>query len=172
MSLRDLPATIIDLLGLPADSPFPGGSLAACWRSTAGSGRPPDTPALSEADFPEIALDPRRGRGPTQRGYTMSLVTRGWHSSATRRAEGLFDLRQIRESAANVLRTSRDFSTTLGGFRRAILHVLTHDPVTSGTVEEYLKRYRRRLEAIVQARPPSDDPRPTEPRSPTASGGL
>ena len=31
VSLRDLPATVVDLLGLSAGSPFPGHSLAAYW---------------------------------------------------------------------------------------------------------------------------------------------
>jgi arylsulfatase A-like enzyme len=31
VSLRELPATVVDLLGLPGPSPFPGRSLARCW---------------------------------------------------------------------------------------------------------------------------------------------
>ena len=31
VSLRDLPATVVDQLGLSAGSPFPGHSLAAYW---------------------------------------------------------------------------------------------------------------------------------------------
>ena len=34
VSLRDLPATILDLVGLSADSPFPGRSLARHWKSS------------------------------------------------------------------------------------------------------------------------------------------
>ena len=40
VSLRDLPATVVELLGLESGSPFPGRSLAAHWRP-AGSSRPP-----------------------------------------------------------------------------------------------------------------------------------
>lgn len=44
VSLADLPATVLDLLGLETDSPFPGGSLASTW-----SDRPqPISPAYSE----------------------------------------------------------------------------------------------------------------------------
>ena len=40
MSLRDLAATIVDLAGLGAGSPFPGESLARFWRRpVAGAGR-------------------------------------------------------------------------------------------------------------------------------------
>ena len=38
VSLRDLPATVVDLLGLEADAPFPGESLARLWDAAA----PPD----------------------------------------------------------------------------------------------------------------------------------
>ncbi len=173
VSLRDLPATIIDLLGMSTASPFPGGSLAAHWRDPIGAERPPDTPALSEADFLTIALDPRRGRGPTQRGYTMSLMSKGWHYIRDGGGvEGLFDLATDPGESINVLRTSRDFSAPLSGFRQAILRVLTDDPVAPGTEEDYLKRYRRRLQAIVQTRPPADDSKPTEPDSSTQPGGL
>ena len=42
VSLRDLPATVVDLLGLAADSPFPGRSLAAHWRVPPGAPAPHD----------------------------------------------------------------------------------------------------------------------------------
>ena len=35
VSLRDLPATIVDLVGLAAGAPFPGRSLARFWRDPA-----------------------------------------------------------------------------------------------------------------------------------------
>ncbi len=35
VSLRDVPATIVDFLGLGAGSPFPGTSLARFWRNSA-----------------------------------------------------------------------------------------------------------------------------------------
>ncbi len=38
VSLRDLPATVVDLLGLSAGSPLPGRSLAAYWRSAPSTG--------------------------------------------------------------------------------------------------------------------------------------
>jgi arylsulfatase A-like enzyme len=173
VSLRDVPATIIDLLGMTADSPFPGGSLAAHWRSEAGAARPPDSPALAEADFLTIALDPRRGRGPTQRGYTMSLMTKGWHYIRDGAgAEGLFDLATDPGESFNLLRTSRDFSALLGGFRQALFQALTQDPVASGTEEDYLKRYRSKLQAIIQARTRSDDPITTEPATTPEPGRL
>ncbi|WP_410001716.1 sulfatase [Singulisphaera sp. GP187] len=76
VSLRDLPATVVDLLGLAADSPFPGRSLAAAW-----SGAPAPFPVdslLSEVELPPEA-DPNGGRSPVCRGPMLSLVADGWH---------------------------------------------------------------------------------------------
>ena len=48
MSLRDLPATITDLVGLQAKSPFPGRSLARHWQSASDQSHAPDDLVLSE----------------------------------------------------------------------------------------------------------------------------
>ncbi|WP_205679163.1 sulfatase [Aquisphaera insulae] len=51
VSLRDIAATITDLVGLAAESPFPGESLARTWGQCAGKPAPPSGPidgALSE----------------------------------------------------------------------------------------------------------------------------
>jgi arylsulfatase A-like enzyme len=50
VSLRDLPATVADLVGLKQSSPFPGESLARFWNKAAapGHGRSDPDPALSE----------------------------------------------------------------------------------------------------------------------------
>ncbi len=44
VSLRDLAATIVDVAGLAAGSPFPGASLARFWRGPAGRHRPGSCP--------------------------------------------------------------------------------------------------------------------------------
>jgi arylsulfatase A-like enzyme len=52
VSLRDLPATVVDLLGL-GESPFPGRSLGWCFKPLAAQGAVPDEFILSEtADEP------------------------------------------------------------------------------------------------------------------------
>ena len=58
VSLRDLPATVVDLVGLQAESPFPGHSLAAYWGLPAAPGRQ-GHPAISTPAFAEQA-DPSR----------------------------------------------------------------------------------------------------------------
>ena len=47
VSLRDLPATIVDLVGLAAGSPFPGRSLAGLWSRPFARSRPPRTMATT-----------------------------------------------------------------------------------------------------------------------------
>ena len=76
VSLRDLPATIVDLLGLGAGSPFPGMSLARFWRSTtpgiADFSQDGD-PAVSELLAPSPAST-NRGRSPASRGPLIALA--------------------------------------------------------------------------------------------------
>ena len=52
VSLRDLAATVIDVLGLAADSPVPGNSLARFWN--AGSSAAPPFPAPSDPVLAEV----------------------------------------------------------------------------------------------------------------------
>jgi arylsulfatase A-like enzyme len=74
VSLRDLPATIVDLVGLGAGSPFPGRSLARFWVDPA-PGAPPGSSegALSELASPN-PIDPNQGRSPIRRGPLISLA--------------------------------------------------------------------------------------------------
>jgi len=75
VSLRDLPATIVDLVGLGVDSPFPGQSLARFWR---GSSAPGGAPVAGEAIISELAdrnpANPNQGRSPASRGALVSLA--------------------------------------------------------------------------------------------------
>jgi arylsulfatase A-like enzyme len=74
VSLCDLPATIVDLIGLGNGSPFPGQSLARLWADRP-SGSPPveSGVALSELMSP-IPIDPNLGRSPIHRGPMISLA--------------------------------------------------------------------------------------------------
>jgi arylsulfatase A-like enzyme len=76
VSLRDLPATIVDLLGLEAGSPFPGKSLVGYWRHSPSrrvdvSGE--TDPVVSELRAQNPAW-PNRGRSPAARGPLISLA--------------------------------------------------------------------------------------------------
>jgi arylsulfatase A-like enzyme len=76
VSLRDLPATIVDLAGMAAGAPFPGASLASLWCGssppTALRGSENDG-VISELSGPNPA-DPSRGWSPALRGPLISLA--------------------------------------------------------------------------------------------------
>jgi arylsulfatase A-like enzyme len=75
VSLRDLPATIAELVAPEAKSPFPGRSLSRFWRDTSPTPSTPRTgdPVLSELLAPN-PIDPNRGRSPAHRGPLISLA--------------------------------------------------------------------------------------------------
>jgi arylsulfatase A-like enzyme len=150
VSLRDLPATIVDLLGVAAESPFPGKSLAAHWRARAAGASPPrTTPAISEADFQAIGLNACNGLGPFQWGFTMSQVASGWHYVRDGLgAEALYNPAADPTETRNLFK-SPDSSRAVSAFRRSLLHVLTEVPVHNRAETEYVKRYRSRLEAVT-----------------------
>ena len=80
VSLRDLPATIVDLAGLSGDSPFPGRSMARLWREPASGAAPRDEDAdgvISELSAPN-PTSPSRGRSPAIRGPLISAVEDGY----------------------------------------------------------------------------------------------
>jgi arylsulfatase A-like enzyme len=75
VSLRDVSATIAELVGSTGQPPFPGRSLARLWRdSRTGSRRgEPEDLVLSELGAPN-PTDPNRGRSPARRGPLVSLA--------------------------------------------------------------------------------------------------
>jgi arylsulfatase A-like enzyme len=92
-SLRNLPATVVDLLGLEAGSPFPGESLARLWEA------PSPAEALSDRAISEVAptdpFDPNRLQLPDFQDPMASLAEGDWvlirHESGG--DEELFDIR-------------------------------------------------------------------------------
>jgi arylsulfatase A-like enzyme len=72
VSLRDLPATIVDLAGLSAGSPFPGQSLAKLWCDPS-RGAATTSPAISELSGPS-PRNCNHGRSPADRGAMISLA--------------------------------------------------------------------------------------------------
>ncbi len=75
VSLRDLPATVLDLLGLVSNDAFPGRSLARFW-DTAGE-KAPQAPLLMETDKPILLTN--QGREPASKGPMKALVAGGMH---------------------------------------------------------------------------------------------
>ena len=76
VSLRDLPATIADLVGLAAEAPFAGRSLARLWGDSTSSAaedvRVGDG-AISELTVPN-PTNPNQGRSPASRGPLASVT--------------------------------------------------------------------------------------------------
>ena len=151
ISLRDLPATVVDLLGLADGSPFPGGSLTAYWNPGPGQ-RPENTsPALTEqAEAAAFQPQPRPSR--EHPGFQMSLVAAGHHYIRHGMGlEQLYDLRVDPDERKNLMASS------IGGqrvdvFRRMLLDVLTDNPGSAEVEKAYLESYRKWLEDLVQDR--------------------
>jgi arylsulfatase A-like enzyme len=90
VSLRDVPATVFGLLGLPGASPFPGRSLARTWNGEKDS----SSLILSEVKSPPDD-DPNRGRSPAAKGPMSSAVDGDYHYiKGGDGREELFDLRR------------------------------------------------------------------------------
>jgi arylsulfatase A-like enzyme len=76
VSLRDLPATIVDLVGLPGGARFPGQSLATLWRDpspTVVPGATAGVGAISELAEPN-PTNPSLGLSPAVHGPLSSLA--------------------------------------------------------------------------------------------------
>jgi arylsulfatase A-like enzyme len=110
VSLRDLPATVVDLLDLEAGAPFPGASLARLWDSTPSAARVdapvfPTSPALSEvvptdpfdAD-PAKLLENRRAWASLAEGDSIYIRIR----QGDFQREELFDLREDARQSRNL----------------------------------------------------------------------
>jgi arylsulfatase A-like enzyme len=73
VSLRDLPATVVDLAGQGNKSPFPGRSLSTFWGTSRARAVENVDDILSELPSPS-PNDPSHGRSPARRGPLVSLA--------------------------------------------------------------------------------------------------
>jgi arylsulfatase A-like enzyme len=89
VSLRDLPATIVDLLGLSGRSPIPGRSMAPLWSANPGPG-----PGFVRSEV-ALRLKPtsKKDRPPALRGPMTSIVADGM--SYIRNADGTEELYRL-----------------------------------------------------------------------------
>jgi len=95
VSLRDIPATVVDLLGLAPAAAFPGRSLARFWAGNEPAKATVAEPLLMEAEKP-LSLT-NQGREPVAKGPMKALVAEGMHY--IRRADGLEELYLIDKSS-------------------------------------------------------------------------
>jgi arylsulfatase A-like enzyme len=122
VSLRDVPATVVDLLGLGQDAPFPGRSLARSWGQDQRAAGPPAEPLLMETGRPLLLTN--QGREPAAKGPMKSLVAGGMHY--IRSADGseeLYALRSDPEERLNVA-NSPMAREALQGFRNTLAAML------------------------------------------------
>ena len=76
VSLRDLPATVVDLVGIETGAPFPGRSLSRFWqKNPARTDQTAGDDVLSELPSPS-PRDSSHGRSPARRGPLVSLADR------------------------------------------------------------------------------------------------
>jgi arylsulfatase A-like enzyme len=102
VGLRQLPTTVLDLLGWGGSSPFPGRPLARLWTGSPGDDRPGAEPILSETTVEQVARD-ARSRVPAQRG-TMRALVEGAYTYIRNGdgAEELYDLDRDPGETANL----------------------------------------------------------------------
>ena len=105
VSLRDLPATIVDITHLESGAPFPGESLAPFWQSSKGSRPRQPSPALSEVVLTDT-LQPDQARMLRDRQVWAALANENWTymSRQDNRQERLFDRK-------NDINESRDLAS-------------------------------------------------------------
>jgi arylsulfatase A-like enzyme len=77
VSLRDLPATVVDLLGLGREAPFPGRSLTRFWNPSDRALTSQVDPLLMETGKPLYFIN--GGREPAAKGPMKALVAGGLH---------------------------------------------------------------------------------------------
>jgi arylsulfatase A-like enzyme len=122
VSLREVPATAVDLLKLSDESPFPGDSLARYWESGEGSASA-EVPVLTEVLLRE-QISKNRNRPPAWRGPMHSVVAED--RTYIRNADGQEELYNLRDDPAQF----RDLSA-------------------SAEEEPVLRRMRDRLKALA-----------------------
>jgi arylsulfatase A-like enzyme len=156
VSLRDLPATIIDQLGFSSGSPFPGHSLAPAWRSSSALSSQETSEAFSQTAYPR-AFDPQPHGGGNPQGFQMSLVGMGQHYVRDASgAEHLYDLMRDPFEMVNLV-GSADGDRSVGAFRAKLLTLLSAYRGAPVTEKAYLTPFRQWLQSRVdKSRPPPE----------------
>ncbi len=149
VSLRDLPASVVDRLGLSDGSPFPGRSLAVYWDlPSAKLSAELTSPAFSEQTG-QKEFGPRPGPGGFEPGVQMSIVSSGFHYIRNGAGdEQLYNIIKDPFEMSDVLK-SADQRGQVIPFRRKLLEVLNENRGSVEVERGYLQGLRRSLATIV-----------------------
>jgi arylsulfatase A-like enzyme len=148
VSLRDLPATVFDVLGLRERSPFPGHSLADCWRAVPGTSLPEVSPVLSEYTT-EAAFGPQPKGTLQRRNVQMSLVDAHRHYIRDGFGkEQLYDLTHDERETDNLI-DSAPGAPQAGMFRKALFDALDVSPGSIEAEKAYLDAFRQWLKSLA-----------------------
>ena len=123
VSLRDLPATVMDLLKLNDKPSFPGNSLARYWDASRNAKSGADDASLSELDFaPNLPAS-----YPLARGNMKSLVASPYHY--IRNGDGSEELYNLEKdpNETNELSRSESERQVLDRFRISLQTMLPHE---------------------------------------------
>ena len=126
VSLRDLPATVLDLLGLGRGGAFPGRSLARFWNLADGEGPPAFEPLLMETDRPTLLTN--QGREPVAKGPMKAMVAGGMHY--IRSGNGGEELYALNSDPGEQTDAAGlpEAQEVLEGFRRGLRSMLQREP--------------------------------------------
>ena len=119
VSLQDIPATILELLGVSGDPPLPGQSLVRSWDPGTSGGAPSGKaagPAFSELTFNDFALR----SDPIRKGKMLSLMDERFHY--IRNGDGreeLYDYLADVDESTNIAE-SADSASLLAPFRERL----------------------------------------------------
>jgi arylsulfatase A-like enzyme len=124
VSLRDIPATVLDLIGAEENQPFPGSSLARYWRPGTKV-EPSSEVVLSELAGPaRIPAD--QGRSPVSEGPMKALVINGkqYIRNYGNGSEELYDFACDPEELHDLSQVAKS-QEDLKGFRRFLEEILS-----------------------------------------------
>lgn len=154
VSLRDLPATVVDQAGVAGGNPFPGHSLAALWQALPGEAAPRRSQAFSELVHLE-AFEPQPQNTPRREGFEMSLIDSGRHYIRDGTgAESLYDLGFDPLEELNLAKPDQDARELLP-YRKDLLDLVTAHPGTRAVERAYLAPMRTWLRSLVVESPAS-----------------
>jgi arylsulfatase A-like enzyme len=133
VSLRDVPATVVDLLGLGRETPFPGRSLERFWAPDRSATEPLSEPLLMETGKPLLLTN--QGREPAAKGPMRSLIAGG--RSYIRSADGSEELWHYIRSADGSeevysLSSDPEERINLAGSRIAVTDIQRFRSILSG----------------------------------------